>query len=69
MKYKISKQDGEFVVANQKGIIIAYCATSAMAKEIVQAQKLDEERSMVEGRFNDQQESRALLASFMAEFA
>lgn len=69
MTYTIKKQDGEYIVANSKGIIIAYCNSRAMAEEIKQAQKLDEERSKIESAYNDQQEMLALRAQFMAEFA
>ena len=67
--YTIKKQDNEFIVANAKGIIIAYCGTRAMAEEIKQAQQRDEERSKIESAYNDQQEIRALRAQFAAEFA
>ena len=69
MTYSIKQQDGEFVVANNKGIIIAYCDTREQAKDVMQAQQLDEERSQVENNFNTQQEVKALRAQFFAEFA
>jgi len=69
MKYSITKQDGEFVVANNKGIIIAYCDTREQAQDVMQAQQLDNERSQVESQFNQQQNLKALRAEFLAEFA
>jgi hypothetical protein len=69
MKYSITQQNGEFVVANNKGIIIAYCDTRAQAQDVMQAQQLDNERSQVESQFNQQQNLKALRAEFLAEFA
>ena len=48
MTYSIKKQGNEFIVANSKGIIIAYFATRAMANEYAEAQSMDDERSKVE---------------------
>lgn len=68
MKYTISKHEGEYTVANAKGIIIAYCNTRAMAEDIKRAQLLDDDRHSVEDAYNEQQEARALRAAFIAEF-
>jgi len=69
MTYSVKKQDGEFIVANSKGIIIAYFDTRAIANEYAEAQSMDDERSKVEAAFNSTQEGKALRAAFMAEFA
>ena len=66
--YVIRKQDGEFIVVNQKGVIIAYCETRAQAEDIRAAQQQDDERHAVMSAYNDEQESNALRAEFVAEF-
>lgn len=68
MKYTITQQDSDFIVANAKGIIIAYCDTREQAEDVRSAQMRDEERAAVESAYNDEQESKALRAQFVAEF-
>ena len=68
MKYTVKKQDGEFVVVNDKGIIISYCATRSQADDVKQAQQRDTERSTVEAAYNAQQADRAMRSEYRAEF-
>lgn len=69
MTYTVKKQEGEWIVANAKGVIISYCATKGQAEEVKQAQQRDDERHAIESTYNDQQEARAMRAEFFAEFA
>ena len=65
--YKISKQDGDWIVANATGLIIAYFDHRDDAVEYRAAQQRDDERASVMGAYNDEQLDRELLAEFMAE--
>ncbi len=67
--YRISKQDGEFIVANADGMIIGYFDTRAMAQDYRDAQQRDDERAAVESAFNTEQQAKALRAEYRAEFA
>lgn len=67
MTYTVKQQDGEYIVTNREGIIIAYCDTKAQAEDVKQAQAMDDERHAIESAYNDQQEARALRAEFLAE--
>ena len=67
-KYSIKTQDGEFIVANRKGVIIAYCDTRAQAEDIRAAQQQDDERHAVMSAYNNEQELQALRSEFLAEF-
>ena len=67
--YKISKQDGEWIVANATGIIIAYFEAREDALEYCAAQQRDDNRSNVLGAYNAEQLDRELLAEFIAELA
>lgn len=69
MSYKVKKEAGEYVVVNAKGIIIAYCDNRDQAEDVITAQLRDEERGAVEAAYNEQQEIKALLAEFKAEFS
>lgn len=67
--YKITKENNEWIVSH-KGLIIAYFDADQkhMAQEYVECQKMDDERQAVESAFNAEQETKALIASFMEEF-
>jgi hypothetical protein len=65
--YKISKQDGDWIIANATGRIIAYFDQRDDAVEYRAAQQRDDERASVMGAYNDEQLDRELLAEFIAE--
>ena len=68
-KYNISTENGEWVVTNARGIIIAYCGTRDEAIDVRRAQMLDDERASVMSKFNEESQARALYAEFLAEIA
>lgn len=68
MTYKISKEEDQFVVT-RKGAIIAWFADRDSAQEYKQAQLRADEQHNVMSAYNDEQESRALLAELKAELA
>jgi hypothetical protein len=63
-KYNIGKQDGEWIVANAKGIVIAYFDTREMAAEYAADQQRDDERASVMAAYNAEQLARELMVEF-----
>ena len=65
---KIIKENNQFLVVNQIGIIQNYCSIKQDAKDIVNAQNRANEQHAVMSAYNQEQESAALIAEFMVEF-
>jgi hypothetical protein len=69
-KYRISKENGEWIVSNRSnGLIIAYFEHKIDAEDYAAAQRRADEQSQVLRAFNDAEELRCLAAEFAAEFA
>lgn len=68
-KYRIVKENGEWVVTNGVGLIIAYFQHKIDAEEYVLAQRRADEQSQVLGDFNRAALLRELSAEFAVEFA
>ena len=69
-KYRISKENGEWIVSNRSnGLIIAYFKHKIDAEDYAAAQRRADEQSQVLRAFNDAEELRCLAAEFVAEFA
>jgi hypothetical protein len=68
-KYRISKQDGEWIVTNRAGLILAYFQHKLDAQDYALAQRRADEQSQVLGDYNHEQLLRELAAESAAEFA
>lgn len=68
--YRISKEDGEWVVADKKsGIIIAYFDRKNQAEEYLADQVRADEQSNVMSDYNHAAMIRELASEFAAEFS
>ena len=67
-KFKIVKQNNDYLIVDSCGVIQAHCLTRQAAQDIVTAQELDNDRQAVESAYNAAQESKALMAEFLSEF-